>query len=177
LSGLRERAVWLPRRRCCASVRATGACGLVAPEAMLRICPGYGSVQSGCPGGDAAHLSGLRERAVWLPRRRCCASVRATGSCGLVAPEAMLRICPGYGSVRSGFPGGDAAHLVRTTGACGLVAPEAMLRICPGYGIVRSGYPGGDAAHLSGLQDRAVCSPDRRISAASGRFCGAIFRH
>ncbi|WP_263795126.1 hypothetical protein [Klebsiella oxytoca] len=51
-------------------------------------------------------------------------------------PEAMLRICPGYGMADGGEPVARAGALrrPREQSTARHNFPEAMLRICPGYG-------------------------------------------
>ena len=51
-------------------------------------------------------------------------------------PEAMLRICPGYGMADGGEPVARAGAWRRPweQSAVRHNYPEAMLRICPGYG-------------------------------------------
>ena len=58
-------------------------------------------------------------------------------------PEAMLRICPGYGMADGSKPVARAGALRRpreqSTARHNL--PEAMLRICPGYGLADGSKP------------------------------------
>ncbi|MDM4126293.1 hypothetical protein QTO49_28375, partial [Klebsiella michiganensis] len=55
----------------------------------------------------------------------------------LYFPEAMLRICPGYGLPAICGPVARAGALrrPREKSAKWQYFPEAMLRICPGYGL------------------------------------------
>ncbi len=157
-------------------------CGPVARARRFAPPPGEACrMLQNFPGGDAAHLSGLR-----VPG-------------GLRSRSPGRRFAPPPGEacrMLQNFPGGDAAHLSglrvpgglrsrspgrrfapppggKRTGCC-RIFPEAMLRICPGYAspavcgpVARAGalrrprgeacrmlqnFPGGDAAHLSGLR-------------------------
>ena len=108
------------------------------------------------PGGDAAHLSGLRVLSSLRPGSpgRGFAPPRKKSAEWQDFPEAMLRICSGYAS----------------SAVCGPVARARALRRPPEKERRVAEFPGGDAAHLSGLRvlsNLRACSPAKR-SASRG---------
>ncbi|EOE6752942.1 hypothetical protein ACKSI9_003396, partial [Klebsiella michiganensis] len=104
------------------------------------------------PGGDAAHLSGLRIpgglRSRSPGKTLCAALGGKRAGCCRIFPAAMLRICPGCSSPAVCGPVARAGALRRPRGkraGCCRIFPAAMLRICPGYaspGGLRSRSPG-----------------------------------
>ncbi|MBZ7266487.1 hypothetical protein FMK70_05020 [Klebsiella michiganensis] len=85
-------------------------------------------------------------------------------------PEAMLRICPGYGMADGGGPVARAGALrrPREQSAVRHNYPEAMLRICPGYGMADGGGPVARAGACAAPGSRAQCGiiPRRRCCAS-----------
>ena len=167
--------------RICPGYVSPAVCGPVARAGRLAPPPGEARrMLQNFPGGDAAHLSGLR-----VP------SGLRSGSPGRRFASPPGEAC----RMLQNFPGGDAAHLSGLRVPSGLrscspgkahcaapwgkraeccrIFPEAMLRICPGYvspavcrpvararrlapppGEARrvlQNFPGGDAVHLSGI--------------------------
>ena len=166
-------------------------CSVTYVSGHTRRRPGKERRVTGFPGGDAAHLSGLR---VLSSLRPCSPGRRFAPPPGKerrvtdfpggdAAHLSGLRIlsslrpgrpAPPSGKARrvAGFPGGDAAHLSGLRVLSSLRPGSPGRRFAPPPGKERrvAGFPGGDAAHLSGLRvlsNLRACSPAKR-SASRG---------
>ena len=122
-------------------------CSVTYVSGHTRRRPGKERRVTEFPGGDAAHLSGLRV----LSSLRPCSPGR--------------RFAPPPGKERrvTDFPGGDAAHLSGLSILSSLRACSPGRRFAPPPGKERrvTDFPGGDAAHLSGLRILSSLRPGR----------------
>ena len=129
-------------------------CSVTYVSGHTRRRPGKERRVTEFPGGDAAHLSGLR----------------VLSSLGPGSPGRRFAPPPGKERRVTDFPGGDAAHL----SGLRILSSLRPGRPAPPSGKARrvAEFPGGDAAHLSGLRvlsSLRPCSPGRRFAPPPGK--------